>query len=590
MDFPLKLQPSATQVLTPSNVAIFASVGLHAVVLGMFLPNLNGEQNNSNQQNVGVIELTEAEQSRLPDAAPVPSVSSIPDATSLPNSTTLLPSTTSPNDLLSANPDVKLPPISEVPLPSLPSSNYGSSLPGQVPLPPLPSLPPYPPSLPPLSSYNNLNNIPIAQPPVSLPPLRSANQPSQQRPVLPSLPGTQSYFDSIDRNSNNGTPRPNFGILPPPRGTDFITRASQNDGVPNLPGVAPQPELQADGEETSPRQAAANDLQWRAKLAQQNNGAISTGDIESIVMTGTYPRAACRSQAEARVIYNVEPSGEVTPIQTSRYSIFNQIARQSFASQRFNKPTRVTVDFKYDPKVCESAIAAPGNPTQTTPLLPPLNNPSATVAPVNDPTRTVPQLPALTPGSNRPSQPTGTNAIKNPAPSSPANPSSERSPAPTPPQSNPAAIKNPVPVPPVKPNTTDENGPSPAAIKSPPSEVKPEVKPESEPEAKPEAKPEVKSSPDNKLEENNSAAPAKPQAETKPSVAPTPEVKTQPAATRTLPESKRSRLFQKQPIPKPETPAVKPSQPEPEAKTPVMGPPSPTTNDSPVAPSMGKKE
>ncbi|MEB3310651.1 MAG: hypothetical protein VKJ02_10495, partial [Snowella sp.] len=73
MNFPLKLQPSTAQLLTPGNVAIFASVGLHAVVLGMFLPNLNEEPNaNTSRQNVGVIELTEAEQSRLPDTNPAP--------------------------------------------------------------------------------------------------------------------------------------------------------------------------------------------------------------------------------------------------------------------------------------------------------------------------------------------------------------------------------------------------------------------------------------------------------------------------------------------------------------------------------------
>lgn len=590
MDFPLKLQPSATQILTPGNVAIFASVGIHAVVLGMFLPNLSGEQN-PNQQNVGVIELTDAEQSRLPDPAPVPSVSSVPDAAGLTNSTSMLPSTTSPNDLFSANPDVKLPPISEAPLPSLPPANYGSNLPGQVPLSPLPSLPPYPPSLPPLSSYNNLNNIPIARAPVSLPPLSSSNRTSQQRPVLPPLSGTQSYFGSIDRNSNNGTTRPNFGILPPPRGTDFITRASQNDGVPNLPGMAPQPELQADGQETSPDQAMRNDLLWRAKLAKQNNGAISTGDIESIALTGAYPRAACRSKAEARVVYNVEPSGEITPIQLSGYSIFNDLARQVFQSQRFNKPTRVSVNFNYDPKVCESAIAAPSNPTQTAPLLPPLNNPSATVAPVNDPTRMVPQLPTLTPGSNRPSQPTGTNSVRTiPAiPSLPTNQAPGRSPTPTTPE-NPGTIQNPVPIAPTKPNSTDESNPSPLVIKSPPPDVKPEVKPEAQPEAQPESKPEVTSTPDNKPAETKSAAPVKPQVETKPSIAPTPEVQTSPAATRNLSESKRSRLIPQKPTSKPQTPAVKPSQPVPEAKTPVMGPPNPGSNEAVIGPSMGKKE
>ncbi|MEB3310655.1 MAG: hypothetical protein VKJ02_10515, partial [Snowella sp.] len=568
-------------------------------VLGMFLPNLNEEPNaNTSRQNVGVIELTEAEQSRLPDTNPAPPIPPVPDGTSFPNSTTMLSGTMSPNDFLAANPNVKLPPITETPLPALPSTNYSSNfnaLPGQLPpLPPLPALPPYPSNLPPLSSYNNLNNIPIARAPVSLPPLPSSNRSSEQRPVLPPLPGTQSYFRSIEGDGNNTAPRPNFGVLPPPRGTDFITRASQDNGVPNLPGMAPQPELQPDGEDTNPQQATVNDLQWRAKLAKQNNGVISTGDIESVAITGAYPRAACRSRAEARVIYNVEPSGEVTPIQTSRYSIFNQLARQSFQSQRFNKPTRVSVDFNYDPKVCESAIAAPNRPTETAPVLPSLPNNSATVSPVNDPTRSVPQLPTLTPGSNRPPQlpETDNNAVKTapPTQSAPSDSSPERSPSPATPQSNPAAIKNPVPVTPPKPNNTDDQEPASAVIKNPQPQATPEVKPESAPEAKPENPAEVKAAPDNKPVESNSAAPVKPQSEAKPSVTPTPEVKPSPAANRNLSESKRSRLLPKQSAPKAEPPAVKPAQPEPEAKTPVMGPPLPGGNDSPLAPSMGKKE
>ncbi|MEB3189571.1 MAG: hypothetical protein VKL42_04420, partial [Snowella sp.] len=78
MDFPLKLDntPSINQVFTPVNIAILASLGLHAFVLGLALPNLTWpeptEEGFEDRAPVGVIELTPAEQSRLPNTDPLP--------------------------------------------------------------------------------------------------------------------------------------------------------------------------------------------------------------------------------------------------------------------------------------------------------------------------------------------------------------------------------------------------------------------------------------------------------------------------------------------------------------------------------------
>ncbi|MFM7191424.1 MAG: hypothetical protein ACKOX2_11490, partial [Microcystaceae cyanobacterium] len=72
MDFPLKFSkldfaPSFTQVFTPTNTAILASVGLHAFFLGLALPFLQaGDAEQAKKNQVGVIELSQAEQSRLP--------------------------------------------------------------------------------------------------------------------------------------------------------------------------------------------------------------------------------------------------------------------------------------------------------------------------------------------------------------------------------------------------------------------------------------------------------------------------------------------------------------------------------------------
>jgi hypothetical protein len=582
MEFPLKLQPSYNQILTPTNIAIFSSVGLHAVILGFMLPNL-AEWSKAGQkgdhQNVGVIELNEAEQSRLPNTSPFSSGNPFfPSTSALPN--------TSSNDPLLANPGLNLPPLPESPPPS---ANYNSFA-NQTPLPPIPELPSYPPNLPPLSSYNNLNNIPITQSPPSLSRLpTSSDIPS--RPALPPLPNTQSYFDSM-RGSQGKTPtRPKFGELAPSRGTDFITAAPQNpagNSLPNLPGtVLPQPQLQADGQETNSEQAMRNDLEWRAKL--QQNGTGNT-DIGTLNLVAAYPPAACSTRAEGRVVYNVLPSGEITQIQASRYSLFNELARQSFQSQRFTQPTRVIVNFNYDPKVCASTVTAPNLPglPSGNPAIPSSGNGAGTVSPVNDSTRNIPQLPPLIPGSNIPnpnSAPTNSqrNTIPNTSPSSPTrilqpsspviptNPAiapthgSAPSEAPTT-TTNPSTLKTPI-----------QNSPSPQNIQNSSPESLQEPKTQIQPAEQPAIKP------------TSSVDTPKAPSEAKP--ASTPNVQSSPVPTNeSLLEKIRKTLFQPQRTKNQEATPSKPTTPPSQGKTSTMGPPLPPAENPPVGPSMKKTE
>jgi len=73
MDLPLRLSnaPSLGQVFTPVNVAILSSLGIHGFILGLALPNWQWQEsagdNLTDRNPVGVIELTPAEQSRLPE-------------------------------------------------------------------------------------------------------------------------------------------------------------------------------------------------------------------------------------------------------------------------------------------------------------------------------------------------------------------------------------------------------------------------------------------------------------------------------------------------------------------------------------------
>jgi hypothetical protein len=581
MEFPLKLQPSYNQILTPTNIAIFSSVGLHAVILGFMLPNLSEWSKSSqkgNQQNVGVIELNEAEQSRLPNTSPFSRENPFfPNTSALPNPL--------PNDPLLANPGLSLPPLPEPPSSSI---NYNSFA-NQTPLPPIPELPPYPLNLPPLSSYNNLNNIPITQSPPSLSRLpTSSDIPS--RPILPPLPNTQSYSDSVRGNQGKPPTRPKFGELPPSRGTDFITAAPQNpagNSLPNLPGTVPQPQLQADIQETTSEQAMRNDLQWRAKL--QQNGTGNT-DIGTLNLPVAYPPAACATRAEGRVVYNVLPSGEMTQIQASRYSLFNELARQSFQSQRFTQPTRVIVDFNYDPKVCAATVTAPNLPglPSGTPAIPPAGNGSDSVSPINGSTRSIPLLPPLVPGANTPN----TNSVppnsqrNTPQNTSPPSPTRILQPiSPVTPQ-KPAIAPTPDSAPAEAPTTTTnpstlktpiQNSPSPQNTQNSSPESLKEPKTQTQPVEPPIVKP------------TSSVDTPKAPSEVKP--APTPNVQSSPVPTNeSLLEKIRKNLFQRQGTKNQEATPSKPTPSSTESQKPGNESSGTMTNNNTIGPSVGKKE
>ncbi len=414
--FNLENPAAVRQIFTPANIAIFTSVGLHAFILGLVLPNFYWNDptppQEENRENVGVIELTPAEQSRLPNTSPVPNLmDSFPGAL--------------------ANPAL---PGFDTSLPPLPGGDYNySSLPNinGIPLPPsLPNLPGYPSNLPPLSSYGNLSNLPIATPPISLPPLPPRRF-SGSSPSLPPLP-PDTNNQRMGRDNLTAPQRPNFGELPPSRGTDFITRGSQN---PSIPPVDNEQELQAEGQDTSVNLARKNDLLWQA---QQR-----TNIKERLTLTGTYPRIACRNQTEATVVYNVSPDQTLTPISTSRFPIFNQLAEEAIRGQGVGQPTQVSVEFRYDPAIC-GAVRTPSTPSNNSSG----QSPSVSSPSPNTPTPFVPPSPQprITPNTSReiipsprsldpiiPAVPvTPTSPTAPPPPSIPVTPALEVEPSPVP--------------------------------------------------------------------------------------------------------------------------------------------------------------
>jgi len=414
MDYPLKLDnaPSWKQVFTPVNVSILSSVGLHAFILGLALPNLPfwertvAELDTPPIDTVGVIELTEAERSRLPEPAPLPDPSAFFSGAPSPTGT----------------PNPALPPPPGAPLPNTPPLPPSASA-----LPSLPSLPSYPPNLPPLSSYGTLRNFPIVNPPLpSLPALRSSRS---LPPRLPAPPGAlPAPFQETP------TPpglRPQFGTLPPPRGTDFITRAPRvpldNGGVPALP----EPQMEDYGIDTPLATARDNDLTWQAKRG--------VGIKERIALTGPYPPIACRNRTSATVVFNADGQGNTDLISASRYPIFNQLARQVVSGRSFTEPTQISVNFNYDPQIC-GALGAPAVAPPTAPATP--ENRETPTAPRQGETLRTPQQQPAQPEA--PSQPETA-----PAPERAPAQESETPPPPLPqPQATPPENQAPTPQPP----------------------------------------------------------------------------------------------------------------------------------------------
>lgn len=439
MDLPLRLSdaPSLGQVFTPVNVAILSSLGIHGFILGLALPHWQWQEstgdNLTDRNPVGVIELTPAEQSRLPETDIFAGSALFPTA----------PSGSDPGTI-PADPNLPIPP----------SGDYNYSLPagpGIMPPPPaMPNLPAYP-NLPPLTSYGNLSRLPITNPPIpSLPQLPSSRQ-------IPRPPGL--FAPNPDQGMNPlgpGPNRPNFGPLPPSQGTGFITRAPQGINPPQEPG------LRAEGEDTSPDKLRENTL---VSIAQQGQ-ALKVKDT----ISGAYPPIACRSRTEAAVVYNVFPSGQRDLVGRSRYPIFNQLAEQAIANRSYSEPTQVTVSFKYDAEICggmDQFIPAGGEttnpsmpavppPSQVTPA--PTVSPAPGMAPSPEPLRPRPTTPPV-------SQPqaTPTPAVRpSPIPDAPAPRQQTVSPPPSAP---------PVNVPPSPTRSTPAQAPtvSPAPSSSQPS-------------------------------------------------------------------------------------------------------------------------
>ncbi len=588
------IKPMPIRVFNSDSLAIVASVGIHALLLGLFLPSLTNQtssEKSPDQRDVEVIELTAAEMARLPDQSPSLDMPNFPDSS-----------------------------LSDLPVLDSPSLNLDPPLPSNFDtLPAPPALPPLP-SLPPLSSNYRPLPRPLPRPPQSLPIAPPPNLPSR----LPAPPPRSSEQET----SQNATPqfppiakRPDFGPLKPPVPIDQLINQGKGDRSNNQTERNPitpnstedQTALNSEQDRkdrlirnlvretiegannlrynennTTNEDARRNDAQWMART-----GTPVTKKENWQNLTGTYPKAACLKKLEGTAIYgiSVNPQGNVVKnpylIKSAGYGILNQQALNQIKSKTFStdgqlQHYRVRVSFNFDPTICPTVTRSPQN-QETKPTTP------ATPEKPSQPTTENQAKPATpevsTPAtSEKPSQPTTENQAKPATPevSTPATPEKPSQPT-TENQAKPATPEVSTPATPEKPSQpTTENQAKPATpeVSTPATPEKPS-QPTTENQAKP-ATPEV----------STPATPEKPSQPTTENQAKpaTPEVST--PATPEKPSQPTTENQAKPATPEVSTPATpeKLSQPTTENQAKPANSQTSSKNAPPLPPSAKKEK
>ncbi|MBW4662438.1 MAG: hypothetical protein KME15_27640 [Drouetiella hepatica Uher 2000/2452] len=334
----------------PSAIAAIASFGAHALLFALLplLPSASlSTQEPEIKRSVGVVELTPAEQNRLPEIS---------------------------NSL------IELPSIARQPLPSLPYSL------NPLPDPPAPSeLPPYPgyssstsdPILDILRQYSDASKpvlvAPLAPPQPAAPPSKPAEslapRPNGETQPAPSVPNaTQTNPSSPSDTSQTDTSQTADAGLPLPRSLDEVRQAQVERIRQRREQLA---QLSTDDTGIGDGAVAANMGTW-----SQAAGAWLGGDEqkfnqinfkEPTQIVAVYPEAACPLQETRSVWVGVlvgvdgkvvnEAGNRPQILQGSSYRIFNQKAIEdaiahSFEATGEKKAAILQVNYEYTPEAC----------------------------------------------------------------------------------------------------------------------------------------------------------------------------------------------------------------------------------------------
>ncbi len=530
-------QNISTTLRKPVYLAAFASVGVHAVIGATLssLPVASSLQGvvawEDEPQDVGLVELTPAEISRLPNLAPPP-LPPLPELKPLPNISKLLP--TRPQVSTSAF----LPPP---PSPSL----LRLFQPGLRPvLPPRPTNIPRLP-LPPRRTATRSNRI-TTPPPNGLE--QSLEEWTRRRALFPNNPilnpeTANPETDNLDDITK--TPKVPVDAKPTPpetRSPEQIAAARIKQGENRIAALRQQ--YRKDDANTSAAEANVNAGQFIAQVGTQVKP-------ESVTITGNYPKTACplKIQNTVSTTYGilVNPNGSVVGssfklLRSSGYPIFNNqaasvIRGRSFANSLGQpKPYYISVNFTPNSSICPSSRPAP----VTTPVIAPEVKPKPQL---ETPEAVTPQpQPQVTP------QPETTEVVT-PKPETPevAIPQTE-TPEVAIPQTETPEVVTP------KPETPEVVTPQPQPQPATPEVIAPKPQPQVTPQP----------------ETSEVTIPNQPQAQ--------PEVQPQPATPEVVaPKPKPQPQAQPQPQPQPATPEVVAPKPKPQPQVQPQPQPQPAT-------------
>ncbi|MEG4171855.1 MULTISPECIES: hypothetical protein [unclassified Microcoleus] len=528
--------------------AALASVGLHGV-LGVSAPTLSnifygGNSSKNIPGSVGLVELTPAEAGRLPQTIPPK-----------PSNTRFTPFSIAPVPL---RPAPKLaPPLPPAPdtinlpamPPGMPPTGFFSPLPPS-PLPPFtaPTAPP-PPKTPSPTVRAPSQPIPTFVPPVPpsgflFPPLPGNFDrnipPPPSLPEAPPLPGggSEDEAEALKKIIASRGGLPLFPDGAPVFTPEFpIGRNVGPDGVPkltqkdpnkrNLIAETPEERIRRQQFEEGQRQLGQSG-QPGSNLPTDRETLLAAGetyvalfdkfkkaypDLETTGPTSVpvpYPVAACSQKLQGRAVFGavVSPQGllkaEPQPIVPTGYGILDNAAKiaiispsLTFSAASTHKLYQLTVEFKYDEKVCSGI---PLTPTRPNPPGQPQPAPRPTGQPQPAPTEVKPQFekpptPSTKPQPGAKPSPSAPKPAAQPSPSPEPKPAAEQSPSPQPqpgqespqPEAAPSPAPEVSPSPEAAPSPAPEVSPSPEAAPSPAAEVSPSPAPEVSPS--PEAAP-----------------------------------------------------------------------------------------------------
>lgn len=338
MSYESKLDHKSGKFISPAQLCLLVSVGLHLLVLKFGIPTIKFNDD-SGRREVSIIELNPEQQARLPDLypqlntpdAPIPDISDFPFDNSEPAAPfaiprDLIPGIGNPGDLppliIPPPPDFSnLPPITDITLPPI----------GDI------SSLPLPPEISPDDFKVDPEKVPSA---TTEQPDKSSNPETETEQIKPE----QKPVEKPEQT------QPEIKLTPEQIAAKRVTENQQR-----IRRLSQSLTKNEDG--TSDEEARKNYIAWLTKVQ----------DIEptSIEVRGTYPRDACIRRLKGTSVYGVvvDTLGNVVAldlIKGAKYPIFDKAAGEEIIRSVLDndteepKPYQVTVNYEYDAEICPS--------------------------------------------------------------------------------------------------------------------------------------------------------------------------------------------------------------------------------------------